>query len=237
MKNNWPKIIIYVTILFIIILFWWFNQNITNILKNNKIWLDFFIAFGTVTVSVIALWPTIKRILLSIKLTVGIDEKIKIVISEDGEIRKLQLGINLINTGNKDFLLQRMAVELIKRGDAIYSFDWNLFIQDLLGQGTIPEKRPVPIYLKTGDSIYQMIQFFRENPITLIEGEYSIKIKIWAEQNDIVENPRFTYQYTFIFNQEDSIKIEKERGEIKQKKPPLWRLVDVSIKNWDFKRL
>ncbi len=237
MKNNWSKIIISLIVLFLIVLFWWFNQNITSFLSTNKIWLDFFVAIGTVTISIIALWPTIKRILLSLKLTIGVDEKVKIVISEDGEIRKLQLGINLINTGNRDFLLQRIIIELVKHGDAIYSFDWNLFIQDLLGKGTIPEKRPVPVYLKTGSSYYQMIQFFRENPVTLVEGEYSLKIKIWAEQNSIVENPRFTYQFSFGLSQEDVAKINKEKEEIRQKKLPLWRLVDVSVNNWDFKSL
>ena len=228
-------------VLFILILLatliWLELLPIEDFLNTHRIWIEIAVAVGTVGATTIALWPSLNRYFLSPKLKIGLDEKIGFVISEDQNIRKIQLGINLINARNHDLLIQRIIAE-ISQGDSVkYILDWNLFIIDYFGKGTAPKGRPAPIAIAPNSSHYEMIQFFREKPIKLVPGHYLLRVRMWANQESITQNPRFDSGYKFIVGQLDVDLINKEKQEIAQGKEPRWRLVHIPLERWDLRNL
>lgn len=208
-----------------------------DVLQRNRIWIDVFTALGTVGVAIIAAQPSLSRLLFKPKLKVGFDEKIGFVISKDQEIRKIQLGLNFINVRHHDLLVQRIVAEIVGSESSHIIFDWNLFIFDYSGRGTTPKQRPVPIMVKPADSHYEMIQFFREDAINLIESRYTLRLKIWVNQESIIDQPRFINEHHFIVRNSDIDLINKEKAEIAKGKEPRWRLVYIPLEQWDFRNL
>lgn len=204
-------------------------------LLDHKIWLELMVAVGTLGATLIALYPTIDKFLMKIKIDFWIGEKIGFVISSGNKLYKIHLGFGFINQTNKELIINRVVIK-ISHQNQNYTYDWNMFIKDIDGTNILSDKRPVPIILLPRTSHYEMIQFFisPEQDLPLTVGKWKLETCIWVNKESIVEKPNFVKFFEFRITQEkiNSLNTEKQNFKKQNFQVPC-PIIHFPMKNWN----
>lgn len=142
---------------------------------------DWLIAIGTLSLALISVWPNIKTTFskyLFPKIDVKINNKGNVVISSDGKIHKIQVPFSFENLRLSKGYIEGIQLQISDPQEKTQNLDWHKFIENISGLATVPLSDPRRFLLGPKEIEEKFIQFWTEEDINILKGEYLLNFDI-----------------------------------------------------------